>query len=379
MKKKKRERIKKPKVCVFTLTYQRPEYIRRSLESLYKRAGCKFDLYIFDDASDTKTKKELKKLKNKYHFNLFFNKTHLNIYKSFYKNIGKIPLTYDYYVKFDSDIEVLTDNFFPLAFEVFKMNNVVGLTPRVEGIMNSDRYDAVIEFFHGHTIKLRAPIVYGCCLILSSTVFNTIKRMSKKEFVDSNEKWGVDSKLYEHSLELGKFLIVEDLSVYHIDNTYGQRRKYADYYIDRLRWKNVDLRDIWFIKASKLFAPKFIKKEDLLRIQRGSINFEKFVKDCKDFINERRAETNPDNIVEEDFEHIKTLESQKSLSIIPQFIKVKKLYKICSPLNFRPDPNIGHGTYKLYQIVPQWAKDNPRVVVEEIDSSSINKIGEYIE
>ena len=376
-KKKERREVKKSKVCVFTLTYQRPEYIRRSLESLYKRAGCKFDLYVFDDASDAKTQKELKKLKSKYHFNLFFNKTHLNIYKSFYKNIGKIPLTYDYYVKFDSDIEILTDDFFPLAFEVFKMNGVTGLTPRVEGIMNSDRYDAVIEFFCGHTIKLKAPIVYGCCLILSSVVFNTLKRLTQKELIDSNEKWGVDSKLYEHSLDLGRFLIVEDLSVYHIDNTYGQRRKYADYYMDRSRWKNVDLRDIWFIKASKVFAPKFIKKEDLLRIQRESTNFEVFVKNCKDFINEHKAEVNPDNIDEEDFEFIKSLESQK-LPPEPGII-IKKFYRICSPLNFRPDPNIGHGTYKMYKEVPKWAKNNPRVVVEEIDPSSINKTEGYVE
>ena len=48
MMKRKKRKFKNPKVCVFTLTYQRPEYIRRSIESLYKRAGCKFDLYVFD-------------------------------------------------------------------------------------------------------------------------------------------------------------------------------------------------------------------------------------------------------------------------------------------------------------------------------------------
>src|SRR3972149_5070599 len=39
----------KSKVCVITLTYNRPEYIKRSFESLYKRAGCKFDHFVFDD------------------------------------------------------------------------------------------------------------------------------------------------------------------------------------------------------------------------------------------------------------------------------------------------------------------------------------------
>lgn len=370
---RKRKKLKKPRVCVFTLTYQRPEYIERSIESLYKRAGCNFDLYVFDDASNEKTKKKLKKLREKYHFKLIINNKHLNIFKSFYTNLEKIPSDYDYYVKFDSDVEILSDNLFPLSFEIFEMSeNVAGLTPRVEGIMNSDRYDAVIEFYKGHALKLKASIVYGCCLIFTSTVFNTFKRLNKKELVETNEKWGIDSKLYEHSLKHGKFIIVEDLSVYHIDNTFGQRRKYADYYIERLRWRNIDLRDIWFIKASKNFAPKFIKKEDLLNIQKNSTDYDSFFKNCKDFICKHKIKNIIKDTDEASIERIKKLESQKILIPEEQTISVTKIYKITSPLNFRPDEHIIHGTSKLYREIPDWAKNNPRVVIEEILTS--NKI-----
>ena len=47
--------MKKNKVCIITLTYNRPEYIKRSFDSLYKRFGTKFDHYVFDDASNIKT------------------------------------------------------------------------------------------------------------------------------------------------------------------------------------------------------------------------------------------------------------------------------------------------------------------------------------
>jgi hypothetical protein len=231
------------------------------------------------------------------------------------------------------------------------MKGVVGLTPRVEGVANSDRYGYSIEFFNGHAVKHKAPVVYGCCLVLSSSVFNSFKRLSKEELEETDLKWGIDSELYSHALELGDFLIVEDLSVYHIDNTYGQRRKYTDYYIKRNRWKNEDVKDIWFMKASKIFAPVYIERENYLSIQRNSENFEEFIKNCMIFIKENRIETT-----------FKYSEPEKRL----RGVKIKEFFKIFSPLNFRRDPNLEHGTFKLFTQIPDWAKNNPRLVVEKI-------------
>jgi len=43
-----------------------------------------------------------------------------------------------------------------------------------------------------------------------------------------------------------------------------------------------------------------------------------------------------------------------------------QVYKITSPSNFPADPHIKHGTSKLFKSIPDWAKNNPRVVVEKI-------------
>jgi len=45
----------------------------------------------------------------------------------------------------------------------------------------------------------------------------------------------------------------------------------------------------------------------------------------------------------------------------------KTVYRITSPSNFSPDPNIEHGTSKMYTKVPNWAKDNDNICVEELD------------
>ena len=63
---KKIKKRKIPQVCVMTMTYNRPEYIKRSFDSLYARAGCKFDHYVFDDNSDQETKKLLTTFQKKY-------------------------------------------------------------------------------------------------------------------------------------------------------------------------------------------------------------------------------------------------------------------------------------------------------------------------
>ena len=109
------------KICVISLTYNRPWYIGRSFDSLYTRANYEFDHYVFDDCSDEETTILLMQLQKKYKFHLFQNLTRLGILKNFHKNVKNIPREYDIYIKFDSDIEVLTDNFFPQLLEVLDM------------------------------------------------------------------------------------------------------------------------------------------------------------------------------------------------------------------------------------------------------------------
>lgn len=43
---------------------------------------------------------------------------------------------------------------------------------------------------------------------------------------------------------------------------------------------------------------------------------------------------------------------------------MKTIYKISSPMNFRKDPNIEQGTFRYFSKLPDWAKNNPNIVIE---------------
>lgn len=325
--------------CIIMMTFNRPKYIERSIESLYKRAGQEFDLYIFDDNSDKDTFELLNKLKEKYNFIIFRNKETLGLYNNFCVNIDKIEKKYDYYIKLDSDIEILSDDFLPNMLEIFQYPEYVScLVPRAEGIQCSERYGYYINFFGGHAIKKNAPIPYGCCFIFRKEVFESFKIPN-----NTQEKWGIDTLLYHHSMKCGNILLVEDIGVYHIDNTFGQRRINSKYFLDRNRWDYADIDDIWFIEVSKLIFPKKIDRIAMIAIKQMSNNYEEFKTKCNDFLNKKLS-------------LLKIKQEQKFM---------KTVYKITSPSNFGKDPNIEHGTFKYFAEVPDWAKNNIKVVIEK--------------
>jgi hypothetical protein len=319
-----------------------------------------FDHYVFDDGSNIKTRRKLRELKKKYKFKLFldFKNTELRILKRFYLSYPKILKKYDYYVKFDSDTEILTDNFFPQILDIFNYSKekIVGCIPRVEGIKNFDRYIAQPEFYGSHSIKIGPTIVAGCCMIFAKDVFETLHIYETQQIIDMNTDWGIDSILLSHSLKTGNFAIVDDLSVYHIDNAYGQRRKYPKYFTNRKRWVKIDNDEVWYILASKEIYPEFIKREDFETLKKRSISYDDFVKNCKEFSSqhEKQRYTFPKKTV------IINKENNKK-KIMP----VIEMYKITSPLNFIPSKHIPHGQSMYFKEIPDWAKNNPSFVIEK--------------
>ena len=351
------------KVCVFSLTYNRPDYIKRSFDSLYARAGIKFDHYVFDDCSDEETTEMLQLLQKKYSFKLFQNRARLGIFKNFHMNVRAIPKEYDFYVKFDSDVEILSDNLLFELIEVFNHDNTVcGATPRVEGVYGTQRIEHKhprVDFYNGHVIKLDAPVMAGCCLMFSKQAFETVKHLTDKELTETVEKWAVDSLLYEHSLKFGKFVTVEDLSVYHIDNSYGQRKRDMRYFIERNRWGTIDIDEIWYLRLSKDIYPTFLGRPVLELLKRSSNNdYDMFLKSCKSTI-----------------EH-GILETEKPIEITNIIQKIKDsdmpkmtMYKIFAPVNFVASKNMKKEEIRYYEKLPDWCKHDPGVVVEKIKMS----------
>lgn len=350
----------KNKLCIISFTFNRSDYIERSFKSLYKRAGMSFDHYVFDDGSNIETRRILRKLKKKYNFKLFFDfqNAELRILKRFYVSYPKILKKYDYYVKFDSDTELLTDNFFPQILDIFNYSKekIVGCIPRVEGIKNFDRHTIRPEFYGSHAIKIGPSIVAGCCMILIKEVFETLYEYDIQQIMNMDESWGIDSILLNHSLKTGNFVIVDDLSVYHIDNAYGQRRKYPEYFTNRKRWVKIDNDEVWFILASKEIYPKFIERRDLETLRKRAVSYDDFIEKCKEFSNQNKIQryTFPKNEVIIN----KEVKKEKNMPVI-------EMYKITSPSNFVPTEYVPHGESVYFKEIPNWAKNNPSLVIEK--------------
>lgn len=361
------------KICVITMTYNRPEYIIRSFESLYKRAGISFSHYVFDDCSDKKTQNILKELQKKFKFTLFHNEERLGLYKNFHKNIRKLPKYYDYYLKMDSDIEVLTDDIFSQMLLHFSFpSNVGAITVRMEGLRNIDRYDTFLQFYGGDVLKLDHPIIYGCFMMFTNNVFNAFEQMTDQQLKQCNEKWGIDSALYSHAIKMGKFLIIESLSCYHIDNTYGQRKKDNNYFTERRRWEKIDRDEIWYMKASKIIYPKYIPREIYVELIKDCEIFSMFVKKCKEYLKNPRFQH---RTIIESAQIIQSCTREKNIAKKTKIeqknkIQIQTMYRICSPLNFgKSDKHILKGECQLFSEIPDWAKNNPVFVIEKVENT----------
>jgi len=302
----------------------------------------------------------LESLKEKYNFNLISNTNRTNIAKNFCQAIKTIPDNYKYYIKFDSDIELLTEDTIKQASEVFDLKNkrtskVAGVTPRIEGVFAFERYPNDIEYYNGHAVRCRTSVGFGCCMMFTNEVFKMFK--SEAELIlsaDNDIKWGIDTKLYNTILSFGNFVVIEDLSVYHIDNSFGQRKDF-EYFTQRKRWDKIDYEDVWCLKASKILYPRFFTKDEYNKIMKISEDFNSFIRNC--YIYDKDKSRVDIEIEEKEKLKPKVEEVKK-----PIFLK--RMYKVSSPLNFRTVPQITPGCFKYYLEVPEWAKNNPRVVVE---------------
>jgi hypothetical protein len=227
----------------------------------------------------------------------------------------------------------------------------------------STRYElnnATIEFYNGHALKINVPIVNGCCLMLTKNVFETFPRMTDAELRDSKEQYAVDSKLYSHSLLFGKFVIVEDLSVYHIDNTYGQRRQDMQYFVDRNRWPVIDKNESWFIQVSKDIYPRQLQRHILETLRRSSAenNYNAFLTACKNALASGIDE------------RLYSWDATKKPSVIrQQIIPSVSVFKITAPDNFVDSKNLKRGTILYSLELPDWARTDNGVVIEKVRMS----------
>jgi GT2 family glycosyltransferase len=121
------------RVAVFSITYDRLGYTKKSFTSLRKTAGYPYDHYIVDNGSTDGTVKWL--TKNCDASRLIFNKDNKGISIASNQALDLIKNgNYDAILKFDNDCMCLTPDWLAKMVEIYNSNHLLALSCYVQGL-----------------------------------------------------------------------------------------------------------------------------------------------------------------------------------------------------------------------------------------------------
>ena len=124
------------KVAVYSITYDRLGYTKKSFESLEKTAGYPYDHFVIDNGSRDGTNAWLKKNFEKERLILNKDNKGISIASNQALELIKQSDKYDVIVKFDNDCMCLTSNWLDKMVEIYKSNHLLALSPYVQGLID---------------------------------------------------------------------------------------------------------------------------------------------------------------------------------------------------------------------------------------------------
>lgn len=219
---------RKPKVAIFSLVYDRPEYTEKCFDSLYKTAGYPFTHFIV--AQTPKDAKLIKKLYPKAH--LIENKENVGISKGSNQALDAIGKDYDIIMKVDPDCLFITPNWLKTMVRIYKSNHKIALSCYIQGLR--DNPGGAPREFYGYLFKEHEQLGFskhlgGICHFVSAKAYEDFR-------------WDENSFLHgQQDLELSMYLnsrgyamaYMENYFSEHYEGTEGQHAKYPEYFARR--------------------------------------------------------------------------------------------------------------------------------------------------
>ena len=125
-----------PKVAVFSITYDRLAYTKKSFESLHETAGYPFNHFVVDNGSTDGTVEWL--TKQTHWGDLRLNKGNKGISRASNQAIETIKNSdYDIIVKWDNDCIGLTKGWLVKMVDIWKSNHIFALSCYVQGLVDN--------------------------------------------------------------------------------------------------------------------------------------------------------------------------------------------------------------------------------------------------
>jgi GT2 family glycosyltransferase len=224
--------IKRPRVAVFTIHYDRLDYTKKTYEEMIETAGYDFDWYCADNGSDgtyeyLSTGNKAKYIK-KYPKNVGITKASNDLI-----NVIKSSEKYDIIIKIDNDVEFITYGWLEDIVDMWERNHLLYISPYVEGLIHNP----------GGALRIGRALIDEELIEVTEHIGGIFAAIDAKAY--NMFRW--KEKVYHgfQDLEASRaFAAMGYMPCYfpkhiirHRDGTEGQQEKYADYFQRRKKEK----------------------------------------------------------------------------------------------------------------------------------------------
>jgi len=212
--------LREPRVAIFTITYDRLEYTKKSFLSLQETADYPYDHFVVDNGSSDGTVNWLKQRK----VILIQNKENTGISKASNQALDAIGKDYDIIMKFDPDCICLTKGWLAAMVKIWKRNHMLGMSPYVSGLKDNPGGAPRVAYGHvaGELVGVTKHLG-GICIMTDARAY--------KEF-----RWEEDSFLHGvQDMEFSQYLLFNGYRLMYLENyqvshgPQGTEQQYKDY------------------------------------------------------------------------------------------------------------------------------------------------------
>lgn len=221
-------KIHKPRVAIFSLVYDRPEYTKKCFKSLYKTAGYPFKHFIV--AQTPEDAKLIKKHYPKAH--LIENVENVGISKGSNQALDAIGKDFDIIMKVDPDCLFLTPNWLKTMVRIYKSNHKIALSCYIQGLR--DNPGGAPREFYGYLFKEHEQLGFskhlgGICHFVSSKAYDDF-RWDENSFLHAQQDLEFSMHLNSRGYAMG---YLENYFAEHYEGTEGQHERYPEYFEKR--------------------------------------------------------------------------------------------------------------------------------------------------
>lgn len=218
------EKIRDPKVAIFTIHYDRPEYSKQTYEEMKETAEYDFDWFCADngDGSLKEYVSQRAKLYIKYKHNVGLTKASNDLIDA----IKSARINYDIIIKIDNDVEFITYGWLKDLIEIWKKNHLIYASPYVEGLLDNP----------GGAQRIGHALIGDDLVEVTRHIGGIFAMASSRAY--ENFRWS-DRMLHGYQdLEASNAFIKDGFMpcyipkhiIRHRDTTLGQQQKYKDYF-----------------------------------------------------------------------------------------------------------------------------------------------------